>query len=227
MRKWLILFGLLFIAAVIYEPAGGGGIYNNSGTVSADSIVIPFYSLTVDGEPETLDTNNSPLTDDSIWVRFMYPDGSEAYDHTICMCDRDRVFEHPVAGGSMYFFTEAVANIDGSGVDGVYAYHIVAENRGAGNTTPTVGTFQLYQRQDFDAVLNSIMNSTFFNGGGPYALPLKQVIWPHDGSYNKDSVTLVRSPFGDGDTVATIIYIRDVAGAAVDEITLTIHGTPY
>lgn len=212
-----------------HSPIDSAGIYNNSGTVSADSISIVFYNLTVDGEPAQL------ASDDSVWVHFFYPDGTSAFDDSIAVSETF-ILEDAFRDSYMYTYRNSVDNIDGSGVDGVYSYYIVAVDRGAGIMTPVSGNFQLYQTGDLHAKFDSLANSTdkmtltdtsaaaimwlslLWGAGSDNTNAARQEIYPLN-AYNKDSIILLQSPYAKEDSIAKIRWHRGASGS-VDSITV-------
>jgi hypothetical protein len=68
-----------------------------------------------------------------------------------------------VAGYSVYNWKVAVADIDGSGKNGLYSYLIfVDDNNGANLGTPHKGYFQLYQAYDYDVWASRMIDSLQF-----------------------------------------------------------------
>lgn len=126
------------------------GIVNNSGNRSADSVSIPFFVLDSAGNMTTLESG------DSVSLVVFYPSGSVAYNGSVADNDAS-ISSSNNLGYVSYSMKAAVADIDGSGKDGLYSYILVVKDKtSAALATPIAGQFQLYQGADFDFRLDEI-----------------------------------------------------------------------
>lgn len=126
------------------------GIVNNSGSLPADSVCIPFFVLDSAGNMTTL------ATGDSVTLVVFYPSGSVAYNGSVADNDAS-ISSSTNLGYTSYAMTAAVENIDGSGKDGLYSYLLVVKDKtSSALATPQTGQFQLYQGGDFDLRLSEI-----------------------------------------------------------------------
>ena len=144
--KKLIL--LVIVAVVLGGNAFGFGIVNNSGSAPADSISIPFFLLDSAGNYTAL------ASGDSVFLYVFYPNGTLAFEDSAAFGDGSIVTKTR-HGFSVYAYKEAVANLDGSGFEGVYSYVLTVHDKtGADLYTPHTGTFQLYATRDFDVAMD-------------------------------------------------------------------------
>ena len=133
------------------------GVYNNSGTEGADSITIPFYALDSAGNMVDL------ASGDSIFVQFHYPEGAMAFEDSGSYDGTGldgSLVSNDFSGQTMYYYSDAVADIDGTAEQGVYTYAIfVKDLTSAAITTPHYGTFQLVTETDFHTTLEYIKDA--------------------------------------------------------------------
>lgn len=131
----------------------GFGIVNNSGSTAADSQSVPFYLLDSAGNMTATTTN------DSMFLVVFYPSGAEAFRDTVAH-GSSLITSVTVAGYTVYNWKMAIADIDGSGKDGLYSYIIFAKDHtGAALATPHKGYFQLYQSYDYNVWAGRIIDS--------------------------------------------------------------------
>lgn len=126
---------IILLMPVLLTVSTGAAIVNNStsAVTSEDSLCVSFYSLDSLGQPSNVD---------SLLVVVCGPDGSIV--HTDSMASGDsRVVAITVAGRPVYHFIEQVANIDGSGAEGVYSMGLVAVNSSQSLTTANSASFQV------------------------------------------------------------------------------------
>jgi hypothetical protein len=153
MKYIILLISILLLAT----SAGAYGVVNNSGSLPADSLSIPFYKLNVAGNVE-------PLADvDSIFLIVFYPSGTIAYTDSSAY-DGSQIIVQAYSADSQYVWRSAVADIDGSGVQGVYSYSLIVldtavDSRGHRLATPFSGEFQLLTGADFNVYMASIIES--------------------------------------------------------------------
>lgn len=141
---------LTIILAASYAPAHAA-ILNNSGTSPQDSLSITFQCLDSLGKPVAM------AAGDSVYLQVFYPSGSVcfrdsmAYNNSrITLADWEDFNR-----GEAYAFRDAVANIDGAGLNGDYKYVLtVQDNTGADLETSWHGQFTLYTTVDFTAYLD-------------------------------------------------------------------------
>lgn len=139
---------ILFLLCLPFSLSAG--IVNNSGSTPADSVCIPFFVLDSVGNMTTL------ASGDSISLVVFYPSGSVAYNGSVADNDAS-ITSSTNLGYTSYSMKAAVADIDGSGKDGLYSYMLVVkDNTSSALATPQAGQFQLYQGADFDSRLDEI-----------------------------------------------------------------------
>lgn len=148
MKKILLLIALLLALNV---QSMGYGIVNNSGSLGADSLCIPFFLVDSVGNPGL-----QLASGDSVWLCVFYPSGVVAYDSGY-VYNNARITEKAYHGKYFYSFKIDVASVDGTARDGTYAYILNAMDRtSASLENAHRGTFQLYIEEDFDASLEDI-----------------------------------------------------------------------
>jgi len=126
---------------------GAYGIVNNSGSTPADSISIPFFALDSVGNSVALTTN------DSVFFNVYYPSGALAYRDSLAY-NGTKVISQTFSDYTQYTWKEAIADIDGTPVNGVYSYHLVVNDQtGAALATHHTGTFQLITETDFHTTM--------------------------------------------------------------------------
>ena len=148
MKKW----GLIFLAVVCLLPFSSFsyGIVNNAGDLPADSISIPFYAIDSAGNVVDMAAN------DSVFIAIFYPSGALAYCDTLAY-NGAKITAVVFSGGTYYSWKEAVADIDGTPVNGAYSYILTVEdNTDAALRTPHKGHFQLYTGHDFDDLYDTL-----------------------------------------------------------------------
>ncbi len=146
MRLLIILTTLALATAPAHSA-----ILNNSGTSAQDSLSITFQCLDSLGRPVAM------ATGDSVYLLVFYPSGA--------VCHRDSMAHNNARitladwedfnRGEAYTFRDAVANLDGVGINGVYRYVLtVQDNTAADLETSWHGDFTLYTTIDFTAYLD-------------------------------------------------------------------------
>lgn len=145
------IFSLLLI--VLLPVVAKSQIVNNSGTTAADSLSVPFYLLDSAGNMTATAAN------DSLFLVVFYPSGAESFRDTVAH-GNSLITTVTVAGYSVYSWKMAIADIDGTGKDGLYSYLIwVKDHTGAALATPHKGYFQLYQANDYNVWATRIIDS--------------------------------------------------------------------
>ncbi len=149
--KKLVCLALLLALIPIGASAN---IYNNSGTNQADSISITFFALDSAGNAGV-----NLVANDSLYFVTFYPDGTIAFRDTVAF--NNALIDTVKFSGDIYYnWHMAVADIDGSGVDGVYSYILaVHDNTSAALVTPHRGTFQVYQTSDYNVWADRLTDS--------------------------------------------------------------------
>ncbi len=143
----------LLICLALLSGGASAQIVNNSGSTASDSISVPFYILDSAGNMTATTTN------DSLFLIFFYPSGAEAFRDTVAH-GNSLITTVTVAGYSVYSWKLAVADIDGSGKDGLYSYIVwVKDHTAAALATPHKGYFQLYQAHDYNVWASRIIDS--------------------------------------------------------------------
>jgi hypothetical protein len=146
-----ILFTILMLA--IAASGWSYGIVNNSGSLSADSLNIPFYLLDSAGNATTL------ADGDSIFIVVWYPDGTLAKRDSGAYNDGD-ITSSVNGGKTFYNWQMAVADYDGTGTNGVYSYEFSIHDKTSANLwTSATGHFQLFKDNDIDSVWNYVLDS--------------------------------------------------------------------
>ncbi len=149
MKRLLYLLLMLAIAASGWSY----GIVNNSGSLSADSLNIPFYLLDSAGNATTL------ADGDSIFIVVWYPDGALAKRDSGAYNDGD-ITSSVNGGKTFYNWQMAVADYDGTGTNGVYSYEFSIHDKTSANLwTSATGHFQLFKDNDIDSVWNYVLDS--------------------------------------------------------------------
>ena len=144
MKKILLLLMMMFLASNVM---GAYGIVNNTGTTPADSISIPYFALDSAGNSVALTTN------DSVFFNVYYPSGALAYRDSLAY-NGTKVTSQTFSDYTQYTWKEAIADIDGTPVNGVYSYHLVVNDQtGAALATHHTGTFQLITETDFHTTM--------------------------------------------------------------------------
>lgn len=139
MKRILLIIFLLGLLPV--SPRAG--IFNNSGNTSSDSLAIPFVLFDSTGSQTAL------ANGDSLFLVVFYPNGTKAYEDSGAYNDNN-IVSFTRHGLSWYVYKEAVAVLDGSGMDGVYAYTLTVKDLTSSDLTSSFsGQFQLYQAYDF------------------------------------------------------------------------------
>jgi len=147
-KKILWVLALMFLGV-----SANGQIVNNAGSTAADSISIAFFVLDSAGNMHATTTN------DSIFIHIYYPSGTLAFQDTVAH-GNSLITTTTVAGYSTYSYKAAIADIDGTGKDGLYSYIIyVKDVNGAALATPHKGYFQLYQANDYNVWASRIIDS--------------------------------------------------------------------
>jgi hypothetical protein len=125
----------IILAAMLIAPLGlnAGGIVNNAGTSSEDSVSFIVYSL---------DSLGNPTAADSFFVLVHGPNGDSVFAEAITVAS-PRLDSSQLAGFPAYAYCAAVADIDGPGRTGVYSIAIVAKRNSPLLRTPSVGSFQI------------------------------------------------------------------------------------
>jgi hypothetical protein len=136
------LTSLLTLVVLMLRPCIlRAGVYNNSGISAEDSIAIVFQPLDSLGNPVDM------AAGDSVYLAVFYPGGKECFRDSMAY-NNSRIAEsdwEDYSGGKTYAFHDAVAHIDGAGLDGTYKYCLtVDDNTGANLQTSFWGEFQVY-----------------------------------------------------------------------------------
>ena len=150
MRKlWIIIFALAAMLPVGVKAV----VVNNSGSTGADSMSFPFHAL--DSAGDLIATASG----DSVFLRVWYPSGALAFEDSLAY-NGAKITAETQHGISTYTWTEAVATIDGTPRDGVYAWEILVHDlTGAALWTPHKGHFQLYQAHDYNVWADFMIDS--------------------------------------------------------------------
>lgn len=145
---------LIMVACLLTTQAGATGIYNNSGTAAADSITIPFFALDSAGNMVDI------ASGDSIFFQVHYPEGAMAFEDSGSYDGTGldgSLVSNDFSTQTMYYYSDALADIDGTPVQGVYTYAIMVKDlTSAAITTVKTGTFQLVTETDFHTSLEYI-----------------------------------------------------------------------
>lgn len=143
-----ILLILVILGLLPLSPRAA--VFNNSGTTGADSLAIPFIVFDSSGSQTVLSSG------DSLFLVVFYPNGSKAFEDSAAYNDNN-IVAHNRHGLSWYCYREAIANLDGSGMNGVYAYTFTVKDLTAADLTSSfTGNFQLYQTYDYNLALDRI-----------------------------------------------------------------------
>ncbi|GAG76327.1 unnamed protein product, partial [marine sediment metagenome] len=109
---------------------------------------MPFFAADSIGSPVAL------ADGDSVFLTIYYPSGTVAFLDTLAY-NGAAITVSTFSGWTVYNWKAAIADIDGTPVEGTYSYWIIVDdNTGAALGTPSKGTFQLYTTADFDATLD-------------------------------------------------------------------------
>ena len=148
-RLFLIIAMFLMVAQV-----GAYGIYNNSGTVAADSLTISFFALDSAGNMVDM------ASGDSVFFQVHYPEGAMAFEDSGSYDGTGldgSLVSNDFSTQTMYYYSDALADIDGTPVQGTYTWAIMVKDlTGAAITTVKTGTFQLVTESDFNLSLEYI-----------------------------------------------------------------------
>ncbi|MCK5020658.1 MAG: hypothetical protein KAS32_26800, partial [Candidatus Peribacteraceae bacterium] len=147
--KYILVSLLLIVMIPVLSLAN---IVNNSGSTAADSMSIAFVPLDTLGEPTTLTTS------DSLYLVTYYPNGSVAFRDTV-LANVAAIDTVKFSGDIYYNWNLAVADIDGSGKDGVYSYTLTIIDNTLNLTTAYRGTFQVYQSYDYNIWADRLTDS--------------------------------------------------------------------
>jgi len=154
MKKLLLVITMMLLASNVM---GAYGIVNNSGTTPADSISIPFFAL------DTVGNVVAMASGDSVFFNVYYPSGGLAYRDSLAY-NGTKITSQTVSDYTEYTWKEAIADIDGTPVNGVYSYHLMVNDQtGADLATAHTGTFQLITETDYHtsmAQLTDIFDGT-------------------------------------------------------------------
>jgi hypothetical protein len=139
MKQIIILF-LLFTTV---GNVSGFGIVNNSGSLPSDSLSIPFYALDSVGNMTSIENG------DSVYLVVYYPSGALAFQDSSAY-NGSKITSYVRHGYSWYSWKEAIADIDGTPVNGLYSYILTVKDlTSASIVTPHSGFFQLTTESDF------------------------------------------------------------------------------
>lgn len=197
MRKLIPLLTLL-----IAIPAHSA-ILNNSGTSPQDSLSITFQCLDSLGKPVAM------ASGDSVYLLVFYPSGSVCYRDSMAFNNSRITLAdwEDFNRGEAYTFRDAVANIDGAGLNGDYKYVLsVQDNTGADLETSWHGQFTLYTTTDFTAYLDD----QYFNSNWTDAhrdSVLRSLRWSEGNSLAR----LGDVGLGSG-TKSLVVYFIDTSG---------------
>lgn len=176
---------LLIIMILWFLPISSkAGIFNNSGNTGADSLTIPFTVYDSTGSQTPLNSG------DSVFLVVFYPNGTKAFEDSGAYNDNN-IVSFSRHGLSWYAYKEAVADLDGSGMDGVYAYTLTVKDLTSSDLTSSFsGQFQLYQSFDYHTTLDRIKEilDTLQDGASGLDVNLESVASDiADTLYNRDS----------------------------------------
>lgn len=155
-KRWIVT-GIIFLVFMWwfgFHSDAFGGIYNNDGTLSEDSISIRFALLDTLGNPVQIDT-----TTDWGYVFVYYPGGDSCYSDSFIIAETDA---HIEVNTSAEFtdrwgtYKDAVANIDGGGANGTYTWTMFLRDSSLALDTWFHGEFQLLTSGDLSTTVNSI-----------------------------------------------------------------------
>jgi hypothetical protein len=131
MKKILVFMMLLTLFSC---SVGWAGFVNNSGTSGADSITIAFYSL------DSLGNVIDIAAGDSIFIQVHTPEGAVAVEDSGNGGGTGlagALTTNDFSGTTLYYYSDAVADIDGSPSQGVYTYILTVKDiTGTGWYTP-------------------------------------------------------------------------------------------
>lgn len=128
------------------------GIYNNTGTTAADSIAFKFQYLDSLGQPV------AAAADDSVYIIVNYPGGIEAFRDSMVYNDANITASawEDLSGGESYTLRYAVADVDGTPVQGTYKVTVIANDNSLTLNSPFRSEFQLITETDFNLTLEYI-----------------------------------------------------------------------
>lgn len=153
---------VLCIAVILWSAAMSGGIVNNAGDGSEDSVVVSVINWD--------STGCVPIGADSFWVAVLKSGTNDVVfkdSGTATMTGLDTV---AIAGRTIYYFHRAVADIDGAGSTGVYDGELVVKNTSLGLFTSARFNFQvvgweLDEMGDSAALAGRLSDSAVIRGG--------------------------------------------------------------
>ena len=147
MKRFLFLIGVALCLSTVKA-----GIYNNSGTTAEDSICFVFKYLDSLGNPVAAAAN------DSVYIAVNYPGGIEAFRDSMVYNNAKITAStwEDLAGGESYTLRYAVADIDGTPVEGTYNVTVTANDNSLTLNSSWSSEFQLYTTGNFSTTLDSI-----------------------------------------------------------------------
>lgn len=147
MKKILWLLCGLFLCANLQA-----GVYNNSGTTAEDSIAFKFQYLDSLGRPVAAAAN------DSVYIIVSYPGGIEAFRDSMVYNDANITASawEDFAYGESYTLRYAVADIDGTPVEGTYKVTVISQDNNLTLSASFNSEFQLYAAGDYSATLDDL-----------------------------------------------------------------------
>lgn len=150
MKRFLFLIGVALCLSTIKA-----GVYNNSGTTAEDSIAFVFQYLDSLGNPVVAAAN------DSVYISVDYPGGIEAFRDSMVYNDANITESawEDLAGGEKYTLRYAVADIDGTPVNGTYKVTVTAHDNSLDLKSAKISEFQLYTTEDYSATFDFLVDS--------------------------------------------------------------------
>lgn len=164
MMKRLVSQGptsVLLAAILLCARLTGGawaGIVNNSGSLAADSICIPFQLLDTLANPVRL------ASGDSLWVYVWYPSGALAAADSARITSDTKIKTRQLQAGSkaaaFYSYQNSVTALIGTAKNGVYKYTAMVYDSSLALLSTVNGEFQVLLTGDLDATLDSTVKTT-------------------------------------------------------------------
>jgi len=146
-----ILCLLAVVLGMLIGGSANAGIVNNSGTTGEDSLCLAFSLLDTLGNPV------AGVSGDSLWVYSYYPGGALAAVDSCRILTDAKITSRTLRGALLeYSYKNAVAALDGGGMDGTYKYTVVARDSSLSLYSTFRGEFQVVQQNDFGALAKRI-----------------------------------------------------------------------
>jgi len=135
MKKIVLIVTILLLVPLCFKSFGTP-IVNNSGNSSEDTLTFNILNLLPSGNP-------AEKLDSAYFTVFKSNSNDIIFRDSSSGVGMTGVDSFVIGGDVVYYFHQAVANIDGAGAVGLYSYNFLSVYDDSSMRTPTLGQFQI------------------------------------------------------------------------------------